>query len=178
SEGVGVLGISQGGHIAPMVEELVPDLAFAVNLSGSAVPIEQQLELELTNTLREDGWPRFLVPLVRPIAIRTVKNRRPEWWRKNGKLDPIPHWRSLDAPALVVYGAEDEQDNVPVKRSVERLRSVAAGKKRGIDIVVYPDSGHALYAPGTTRIREDFLQTLVRWIRSATAATASRTPPP
>ncbi|HVS32444.1 MAG TPA: alpha/beta fold hydrolase, partial [Thermoanaerobaculia bacterium] len=46
SEGVGVLGISQGGHIAPMVEELVPDLAFAVNLSGSAVPIEQQLELE------------------------------------------------------------------------------------------------------------------------------------
>ncbi|HUP47519.1 MAG TPA: alpha/beta fold hydrolase [Thermoanaerobaculia bacterium] len=160
---IGVIGVSQGGHVAPMVPDLVPELAFVVNLSGSAVPIEEQLKLELTNTLRQEGWPRFLIPLVRPIAIRTVKNRRPVWWQKNGEADPIQHWRRLSVPALVVYGAEDEQDNVPVSRSVERLRAAGAG----IDIVVYPDSGHALYAPGTKRIREDFLQRLVRWIHSA-----------
>jgi pimeloyl-ACP methyl ester carboxylesterase len=168
---IGVLGVSQGGHIAPMVPELVADLAFVVNLSGSAVPIEEQLRLELTNTLREEGWPRFLIPLARPVAVRVVKNRRPVWWEKNGKLDPIPYWSRLAIPALIVYGAEDEQDNVPVRRSIERLRRAdREDSRQQLEIIVYPDSGHALYAPGTHRIREDFLQTLVDWIHGATHA--------
>ena len=65
-------------------------------------------------------------------------------------------WRALDVPALVIYGAEDERDNVPVTKSVERLRVAdAADGEHEIEIVVYSDSGHALYASGTKRIRED-----------------------
>ena len=171
---IGVLGVSQGGHVAPIVPRRVADLAFVVNLSGSAVPLDEQLRLELTNTLRQEGWPRFMVPVIRPIAMQVVQRRLPEFWEKNGAADPIAHWRELKIPALVVYGAQDEKDNVPVRRSVERLRALSPRFEGAeIDIIIYPDSGHALYAPGTQAIRQDLLAHLVQWIRSH-AKSASR----
>jgi pimeloyl-ACP methyl ester carboxylesterase len=165
---VGVLGVSQGAHVAPIVPNRVPDLAFVVTLSGSIVPLDEQLRFELGNTLRQEGWPRFMIPVVRPVAVRVVKRRLPRFWELNGAADPIFHWQRLRVPALAVFGAQDERDNVPVAKSVARLRALSPRPEGApIDVVVYPDSGHGLYAPGTQTIRADLLAHLVVWIRAA-----------
>ena len=39
---VGVMGLSQGGHIAPLAATRSPHVTFVVNVSGSTVPIAEQ----------------------------------------------------------------------------------------------------------------------------------------
>jgi hypothetical protein len=41
-ERVGVLGLSQGGHVAPLAGRRSTDVAFVVGVSGSVVPITEQ----------------------------------------------------------------------------------------------------------------------------------------
>ncbi|MEX1023625.1 MAG: alpha/beta fold hydrolase [Planctomycetota bacterium] len=44
---VGVIGFSQGGHIVPAAAARSPHVAFAVNVSGSVVPIDEQIRDEV-----------------------------------------------------------------------------------------------------------------------------------
>lgn len=162
---VGVVGLSQGGHIAPMVAGHA-DVAFVVNVVGSAVPLSEQLVHELSQDAKRDRLPAFLDPLVRRVSVWVVQRRRPEWWRINGPIDPLDYWKSVEVPSLVVYGADDEFDNVPVKRSVERLEALGC---RHISIRVFEGSGHALYEPGGRRVRQDFLDLLTSWILTTPA---------
>lgn len=166
---VGLLGLSQGGRVAPMAA--APGVAFVIDVSGAAVPLDDQLVHEVTQDMKRDGLPGILDPVVRRVSLWTTRRRRPEWWAVNGPIDPLDHWRALTVPALVVYGEDDELDNVPVRRSVERLRSLAIGN---LDVWVFPGSGHALWEPeesvrvqadGRRRVRADFLEALARWIR-------------
>ena len=92
-----------------------------------------------------------------------------DWIRLNASYDPIPHWKAVDVPVLVVYGAEDEQDNLPVEASVQRLKQ--AFTESGSDdhaIRVFLDSGHALWAPDATqenlKLHPDLVALLDSWI--------------
>jgi hypothetical protein len=164
---IGVVGLSQGGRIAPMVPRLTRTVEFVVNVSGAAVTPAEQLRHETRMTFRQSRWPGFLQPLLRPLGVTMARRRHPQWWRLNGDIDPIPYWKELMAPGLIVFGAADEYDNVPVARSVQLLREAdRSGAPAGLTVVVFEGSGHALYAPGTTRVREDFLAHLADWIHA------------
>jgi len=165
----GFIGLSQGGHIAPMAARLSP-AAFIINISGSAVPLDEQIVHEVEQDMKRDRLPGFLNPIVRAVSLRIIKKRRPDWWNTNGPIDPIDHWRDVDVPVVVAYGEDDELDNVPVIRSVERLRALG---RENIDIWVFTNSGHGLWEPdtlnsvlpgGRRRVRGDFLNRMVQWV--------------
>ena len=87
------------------------------------------------------------------------------WYRRVLDFDPLPVWRELTIPCLIVYGEEDEHDNLPVDKSVARLRSwIEESRRTDVEVRVYPGSGHALGDPATGWIRRDFLADLARWI--------------
>jgi uncharacterized protein len=69
-------------------------------------------------------------------------------WTFLGKVadfDPMPYWILVRQPVLVVYGAEDEQDNVAVEESRRRLRfGFEQAGKTNYRIDVLPGVGHTL----------------------------------
>lgn len=160
---VGLIGISQGGWIAPLAASKIDEPAFVIDLVGTTVPPNDQLLHETQATLAQHHVPRFVRSIMTGIAAEIPRRKRATWWELNGAFDPLPYWRGLEAPALVVYGAEDENDNVPVERSVALLKQVQR-PDQDLTIEVYPDSGHGLYTAGTRTIRPDFLQLLTDWI--------------
>jgi len=88
------------------------------------------------------------------------KNRK--WWKRTNEFDPLPYWKELRIPALVVYGEDDP--NVPVAESVDRLeQTIAASATPAITVQTYPDSGHGLFDPQTGWIRNGFLTLLSEW---------------
>ena len=124
--------MSQGGSsVAPMATSLTNDLAFIVNVSGSNVPAREQLIHETHQNLRQMGVPAALDWFMHPYAMAIAERKRSTWWKLNGDYDPQVHWRSSKTPLLVLYGREDERDNVPVADSVQRFEEL----KRS-DIVV------------------------------------------
>jgi len=166
---VGVIGLSQGGRIAPIVASRQDDVSFVVNMVGDVLPFYDTLYYEEVNNLRAMG---FLPGVAHAVAypsswyIRNVAQR--PFWEAVGDFDPLPYWNDVDAPALALYGAADT--NVDTERSAERLRSL---EKPNIDVRIFEGSGHALGDPpgtGDRLIRAEVLDAIVALIVRATNA--------
>lgn len=195
---VGVIGLSQGGHVAPLAGSLSSEISFVIDISGAATTPVEQVNHEMRNTFRQAGldeegimqgmelqrlagayvrtgdWESYESAMARALVspIASVAEGFPQtpdswvwnWWRGIGDFDPIEHWSSLGKPALIVYGEDDELDNVPVKESVRRLEPLRQQSWPSFEVLLYPDSGHALYSPETHEVRPELLQYLVHWI--------------
>lgn len=186
ADSVGWVGLSQGGWIAPLAARVSGNGAFVVSVSSAAVPVFDQLEHEVTNSLRADGldaeglaaaaelqeaFRRRALGEIPWSAYEAVRQRALTgpaaafaeatpadssssqwlWWARVGGHDPIESWARADLPSLIVYGAEDESDNVPVAASVARLRTLRDRPLLGrrIEFEVYPNMGHTLVDPET-----------------------------
>jgi dienelactone hydrolase len=191
---IGLVGLSQGGWIAPLAARRDARVAFIVSVSGAAVTVREQVLHELEATVREsagdeaaaialelmgmafdygrtgEGWDDYLAavegaPPALASAFPTARDDwRWSWYPRVLDFDPLPLWKELALPCLVVYGAEDEHDNVPVRESVRRLDSLG---RRDLTVRVFAGSGHALDDPAGTWIRRDFLDALASWIHAA-----------
>jgi len=197
---VGFVGLSQGGWVAPLAASRAARAAFAVSVSGAAVPVREQVLHELEQTIRAGGgddeavaiarelmemalafgttgvgWDDYLagVEAAPPALAGAFPKDRDDWrWAWYARVldfDPLPLWKGLGAPGLIVYGAEDEHDNVPVRESVARLDALRAAGKNALEVRVYEGSGHALDDPATHWVRDDFMAELARWIAATPA---------
>jgi dienelactone hydrolase len=163
---IGVIGMSQGGWIAPIVADRSPDLSFLVNFVGSAVSTHQQFLYEEDHNLRQfgvlPGVSRALA-YVSTFVIRSWVQK--DFWSAVGDFDPLPYWRKLEVPALVLFGEADT--NTPSARSAELLGGL---ENPEITVRIYAGSGHALQDPperGDRLIRQDALADIRDFIRQS-----------
>ncbi len=196
-ERIGLVGLSQGGWIAPLAAQHDARVAWVVSVSGATTGLRTQVQHELANTVRRaggeeavtiarelmemafaygesgTGWEDYLAgvegapPALAGALLCTRDDWRWEWYGRLLDFDPLPLWEALARPALILYGAEDEHDNVPVAESVARLERLRAAGRTNLEFRVYAESGHALEDPATGWVRRDALAELARWIRAA-----------
>jgi len=167
--GIGIIGMSQGGWIAPLVADLSDDVKFVVSLAGAAVTPEEQLLYEEDFNLQQMG---FLPGISKMIALLSTtyirKVAQPAFWDAVGDFDPLPYWERLDIDALVLLG--DQDTNVPSAESAARLQALDNPK---IDIRMYEGSGHAIQSPagsGDSIIRQDALEDIRGFIADVAAS--------
>ena len=166
---VGILGASQGGQIAPIVATQSDDVSFVINLVGSATPFNDALLYEENNNLREIGFLPGISNLIAYPSTFFVRNiAQKDFWDAIGDWDPVPYWRRVSIPALVLYGGIDS--NVPSQASADRLNALG---KPNLQVVVFEGSGHPLEDPvgtGDSIFREDALDLIRDFIAKATSA--------
>lgn len=167
--GIGIIGMSQGGWIAPLVADLSDDVKFVVSLAGAAVTPTEQLLYEEDFNLQQMG---FLPGISKMIALLSTtyirKVAQPAFWDAVGDFDPLPYWERLDIDALVLLG--DQDTNVPSAESAARLQALDNPK---IDIRMYEGSGHAIQSPagsGDSIIRQDALEDIRGFIADVAAS--------
>ena len=162
---IGVIGLSQGGRIAPIVAADNPDLDWVVNVVGPAVPPHDQLYYEEVHNLQQMGFlPGVSNLLAYPSTWSLINVRDAEFWDAVGNTDPLDDWKRVDQPTLVLYGEKDS--NVPTHDSVERLEEL---NKTNLEINVYAGSGHAIEDPpgqGDSIFRKDALDDIVEFIHA------------
>ncbi len=140
---IGIIGMSQGGMISPLVATQSPDIAFMIDVVGTSLPLYDELHYEETNNLREMGFLPGVSDLIAYPSTYVLRNfTQKNFWSAVGNFDPLPYWRELNVPALVMYGSADT--NVPAEPS--KLRLDALGKEN-IRVNIYAGSGHALQSP-------------------------------
>jgi len=155
SSKIGIVGMSQGGWIAPVVAAEDDAFAFVVSMSGSAVTTDQQLLYEEIHNISEFTWP-FIARKLAPITTKRIQNM--DHFRPISGFDPIPYWKRVRAPVFIAFGANDP--NVPVHDSIEVLRANSIDAR----IEIYPDGGHAIRDSETNRVQTAFLDDLVDFI--------------
>jgi pimeloyl-ACP methyl ester carboxylesterase len=153
---IGLIGMSQGGWIAPIVASQSTGLSYLVSVVGSSVSAHQQFLYEEDHNLRQLGvLPGISGILAGPATFISRNWLQRDFWSAVGDFDPLPYWSKLELPALALFGEVDT--NVPSARSAERLRGL---NKPGITVRIYEGSGHALQDPpgnGNSLLREDAL---------------------
>ena len=153
---IGLIGMSQGGWIAPIVASQSTGLSYLVSVVGSAVTTHQQFLYEEDHNLRQLGvLPGISGILAGPTTFISRNWLQRDFWSAVGDFDPLPYWSKLELPALALFGEVDT--NVPSARSAERLRGL---NKPGITVRIYEGSGHALQdspGNGNSLLREDAL---------------------
>ncbi len=166
--GIGVIGMSQGGWIAPLVAKQVDDLAFVVSMVGPAVTPREQLLYEENYNLRQLGFLPGISNVLAYAGSFFVRNlAQPELYELIVDYDPLPYWRDVSIDSLVLFGADDT--NVPSAESAERL---VALENPHIRVKTFEGSGHALESPrgqGNSVIRIDALDEISGFIHGAAA---------
>ncbi len=164
---VGVVGMSQGGRIAPLVANRSADVGWVVNVVGGSVTMHEALVYEEIHNLREAGvLPGVSNVLAHGTSFLVRSVADPDFWNAIGNFDPLPYWNTMAVPSLVVYGEDDT--NVP---AVESARRLSALENPNITVIVFPGSGHAIEDPegqGDRLFREDALDEIVNFIHRNT----------
>ena len=163
--GIGLIGMSQGGWIAPLVASQEDDLAYLVSMVGSVVTPREQLLYEENYNLRQLGFLPGVSNVLAHFGSANVRYlAQPELYELIVDYDPLPHWSSISIEALVLLGADDT--NVPSAESAQRLERLNNPRIR---VKVFEGSGHALESPpgqGNSIIRQDALQDILAFIRN------------
>lgn len=162
---IGLIGMSQGGHIVPLAASQSSEVSFLIDVVGAAVPMRGQLVYEENHNLRQMGFlPGISNLIAYPAAWSIREVRQKEFWDLIGDYDPLPYWQSLEVPGLVLFGEQDT--NVSSAKSAALLQSLP---KDNIEVIVYEGSGHGLEDPAVQDafvFRQDALQAMTEFILS------------
>jgi dienelactone hydrolase len=153
---IGLIGMSQGGWIAPVVAAQSDDLSFIVSMVGAAVTTDEQLLHEEINNIAPYTY-RFIARLIAPITTNNLKQL--EHVSAFMGFDPIPYWKDVQVPVFFAFGGNDK--NVPVEASIKRLRE---NNLSHFTVKTYADGGHAIRDIQTNEVSDEFLRDLVRFI--------------
>lgn len=156
---IGVIGMSQGGWIAPLVATESEDVSFVVSMSGAAVTTDEQLMYEEINSIADLGTYRFVAGLIATFTTNKIENM--DFWSYIAEFDPLPYWEKVKSSCFAAFGGNDK--NVPVEESVKLLRSL----DKEMLIKVYPDGGHGITDPSTGKVQAEFLNDLTEFIEHA-----------
>ena len=161
--GIGVIGMSQGGWIAPLVASQEDGLAFLVSMVGSVVPPREQLIYEENYNLRQLGFLPGISNVLAYVGYANVRYlAQMHLYDLIVDYDPLPYWQDISIDSLVLFGADDT--NVPSTESTRRLANL---DNPHIRVEVYQGSGHALESPpgrGDSIIRKDALDEISGFI--------------
>ena len=154
---IGLIGMSQGGWIAPVAATKMKDLDFIVSMSGASVTPEEQLTYEETYSIEPYTY-MFMAKMIAPISSSSLQKKK--FFIPFAGFDPIPYWKNTEAQVFFAFGGKDE--NVPVKASVDRLNE---NDLNHFKIKIYPKGGHAIRNVHTNKVSEAFLNDLVKFIK-------------
>ncbi len=164
---LGIIGMSQGGAISPLVASLSPDVNFVVSVVGGVGPMHDQLIYEENHNLRQMGCVPGLSNVIAHLStVYLVHAGQKTFWDAVGNFDNLPLWQKLKIPALVLYGQDDT--NVDSAQNAAKLESLG---NENIAVTIYQGSGHALEDPpelGNNIFRRDALEQIVQFIKSGT----------
>ena len=153
---IGVVGMSQGGWIAPIVASKRKDLSFVINISGAMVTTEEQLLFEEYNNIAPYTYD-FIAKFISPITTNNLKNR--ESIASLLGFDPIPYWEKISIPVFIAYGGNDT--NCPVEQSINKINEQ---ELEYFITKVYPKGGHGILDMNTNKINSDFLLDMINFI--------------
>ena len=96
---VGLIGLSQGGKIAPVAATRTEDLAFVVNVVGSATALAEQISWEMFHTFREAGLsgPALQQALELQVVAERYVSKEVDWttYRRTLKRALASEWADV-----------------------------------------------------------------------------------
>ncbi len=151
---IGLVGLSQGGWVAPLAASRSDRVAFLVLYSGPTVSVGE--EIYYSDVAGDDqGQPSGLSDAELSLRLASFDGVR--------GFDPVPALERLDVPALWLLGARDR--SIPVPETVDILERLRASGRQ-FTYHVFPDADHSLRSTDTGEPADSW-PVVQAWMESA-----------
>ncbi|WP_263834829.1 alpha/beta hydrolase family protein [Salinibacter sp.] len=189
ADATGLVGMSEGGLVAPMVHTRFEPVDFLVLMAGPSVPGHEILVEQSARIAAAQGAPSGAVDSIRAVQRRTlegvatdrvrsqIEQATDPWFRFFVGYDPAPTLRQVDVPVLALYGSKDLQ--VPAGQNVGPMRAALQASPSDDATVRVLDGLNHLFQPAETGLPSEYaqidttmaptaLETISAWIRART----------
>lgn len=153
---IGLIGMSQGGWIAPVAATQTEDISYVASISGATVTTDEQLLYEETNNIAPYTY-LFMAKLIAPITANNIKKMK--FFIPLVGFDPIPYWKNINVPVFFGFGENDK--NVPVDACIERLKE---NNLSNFKTKIYSQGGHGIIDVKANIMNQEYLNDLVKFI--------------
>ncbi len=165
------LVINVSGSVVPLQEEIFDEIrqdAIKAGMTKQQIELLHGLHAQVLALARgRDEWPQYekLIEEARAAGIKGkfIENLPREkslwvwhWLALNAGFDPLPYWKALQQPALIIYGGQDE--NVDTRKNLDLLRKELLNDKRNLSLLFLNPNGHALF-------RDDAVAFVAQWMK-------------
>ncbi len=139
---IGLLGLSQGGWVAPLAASKSSDVAFMAMYSGPVCTVGQ--EIYYSQTTGDDPGGE-----VTDSSLEAASDMARDYQEPQG-FDPLTSLEAIDIPALWMFGSQDR--SIPVALSVENLDALVAQQGKDFSYIIYPNADHNLIDVDTEQL--------------------------
>ena len=180
-ERIGLLGLSEGGNIGPLIAATDPSIRAVVVMAGSATNgfkiIEYQRRLKinersgLTNAEKEQELAKSMEGLNQALS----KGEGSRWFRSFLSYMPLTAAQNVSCPVLILHG--DKDAHVPVDHAHMLAKAMRISGNNDVTVKIFtnhnhlfledPDgsiSGYKDLLPHTNKLSEDVLNTISEWL--------------
>jgi len=179
-ERIGLLGLSEGGNIGPMIAASDPSICALVVMAGSATNgfkiIEYQRRLkiyersELTNAEKERELAKSMEGLNQALS----RGEGSRWFRSFLNYIPLSAAQKVYCPVLILHGEKDA--HVPMDHAHLLAKAMRISGNNDVTVKIFTDhnhlfledpdgsiSGYIDLLPHTNKLSEDVLKTISEW---------------
>lgn len=159
-----LLGISEGGEIAPILAQRIPQTTHLVILAnGGLDPLEAYILQRAKRGLApsEKLLRLFEVPVPHTSQnMDLILGRTATYWSQVNKIQQIENLLLLNMPILMTMGVEDEV--VPIESAWYAKEKFENQRNKNLTLITYPGANHSL-ASEKVNFLPDFFHKMDLW---------------
>lgn len=182
---LGLLGLSEGANIGPMIAAEDPSIRALVIMAGSATNGREILEWQvqydtaLIEGLTDEERDRILKKRMMDVEKWIAEGKTKRWRKSFVEYNPLPTARNVRCPVLIIHG--DRDANVPVKHAHLLADVMRAGGNADVTVRTLQNHNHLFLKDtdgrftdkryvklirNTNRLSEDLLKMVADWVSS------------
>jgi len=181
----GLLGISEGANIGPMIAAADPSIRALVIMAGSATNGREILEWQvrydtaLIKGVTDEERNRIMAQRMKDVQTWIAEGKEKRWRRSFVEYDPLPTAHNVLCPVLIIHG--DRDANVPVEHAHLLAEAMRAGGNADVTVRILPNHNHLFLKDTdgrftdkrywkllhhTNKLSEGFLKIVADWVSS------------
>ncbi len=182
AERIGLLGLSEGANIGPMIAASDPSIRAVVMMAPTASngykieEYQRRLMIDERSDLTDAQKKRVLEKSMRGLDDALARGEGGPWFRSYLAYMPLPTAKKVSCPALILHG--DKDAHVPVEHSRLLAKVMRSSGNDDVTLVIFNDhnhlfledpngniSGYADLLQHTNQLSENVLSTITEWLR-------------
>jgi len=179
---IGLLGISEGGNIGPMIAASDPSVYALVIMAGSATngikitEYQKRLKIDERSDLTDVEKERELSKSMKGLRQALSRGEGTPWIRSFFYYMPLPTAKKVSCPVLILHG--DKDANVPVADAHFLANTMRISGNTDVTVKIFPNHNHLFLEDPvgnisgykdllrhTNKLPNDVLNTIVEWFQ-------------
>ena len=179
---IGLLGLSEGGNIGPMIAASDPSVYALVIMAGSATngikirEYQNRLKIDERSDLNDVEKERELSKSMKGLRQALSRGEGSPWVRSFFYYMPLPTAKKVSCPVLILHG--DKDANVPVDHAHHLAITMRISGNTDVTVKIFTNhnhlfledpvgniSGYKNLLRHTNKLPNDVLNTIVEWFQ-------------